>query len=289
MLPSLLIIGVPKAGTTSLADSLSSLDQYYLPEQKELYFFSRNADNNLVARDILENTVDNIDLYVSFFKSGLKNIDASTNYLYYADSVIKEVLDVYNFYEQKLPKIIVVLRNPVSRYISHYNFNLSKGLERFSLEKVIESGSSIKGRGWAADYYGNGLYVDRINKFKDAGFDVLVESFESLVRNGDYSKVKSFLGIDNEIVQSWSNITCNIGNQFIAYYLLGPNFVKRIISSKMPYSFRKYLRQVRDDFLLKVSKQRIVDLSTRSKIYELYEGEVCKIKKEFGFDYSAKY
>lgn len=103
-LPDFLCVGPPKTATTFLDRVLKSHPQIYLPESKELHFFSF-----FYSKDI-EN-------YCSFFKNaddGLVAGEISPSYFYHDEAArrIRETLDK--------PKIIITLRNPVELVYSLY-------------------------------------------------------------------------------------------------------------------------------------------------------------------------
>ena len=106
-LPNFLILGAQKAGTTSLFNYIETYGKNFLPpERKELYFFTEHFDKGL-------------KYYRSFFpkcKKGQITGEATPDYLFYhkCPKRIKEALGNVKF--------IILLRNPIDRLISHYNF-----------------------------------------------------------------------------------------------------------------------------------------------------------------------
>ena len=106
--PDFLIIGAPKSGTTSLFHYLSQHSKIIPPEYKEPAFFSWHYDKGYAW-------------YLSKFPNKLKKLnkltfEATPLYLYFPDSPV--------IIKQYLPqaKFIVILRNPIERAFSHWNF-----------------------------------------------------------------------------------------------------------------------------------------------------------------------
>jgi len=119
-----LVIGVGKAGTTSLAYYLSQHPQIVNPRKKELHFFTRNFEYGL-------------DWYLaqfpptSFRKEKFLTGEATPWYL--GGIGVEERV----FHSFPNIKLIAILRNPIDRAISHYYMHLKVGLEHRSLEKAI--------------------------------------------------------------------------------------------------------------------------------------------------------
>jgi hypothetical protein len=116
-----LVAGVQKAGTTALDVYLREHPELCLPEKKELHFFDTNP--NFAA-----DTVD-YGPYHASFKPGPQHRllgEVTPAYLYWPKAVGR--IASYN----PAMKIIVVLRNPVTRAFSHWN--MSRNIRREPLE-----------------------------------------------------------------------------------------------------------------------------------------------------------
>lgn len=127
--PDFLIIGVQKGGSTSLFKYLMEHPQIASPVDKEIHFFDLNFDHGW-------------DWYISQFpylqannnvSSNLKLItgEASPYYIYHP-LVAQRVKE----YCPQI-KLIVLLRDPVSRAISHYYHCLNLKLEFLSIEEAF--------------------------------------------------------------------------------------------------------------------------------------------------------
>ncbi len=126
-LPTFLGIGAPKCGTTWLAECLREHPDVYLPEVKELVYFS--SQKKLARGD---------SWYLSNF-DGAKNALAigefSVTYLSGGDEVAEKI-------KALLPhvRLIAVLRDPVERAFSHYRWlvQLGKINSEVSFEDAME-------------------------------------------------------------------------------------------------------------------------------------------------------
>ena len=128
MLPTFLIIGAMKSGTTSLYAYLKEHPEIGMPYNKEPDFFS-NESCWTKGLTWYEGLFDG-------FKNKTARGEASVNYTkfpYYKDvpericSIIPQV------------KLIYVLRSPVERTYSHYVHNVFAGIEAESFENAIRN------------------------------------------------------------------------------------------------------------------------------------------------------
>ena len=102
-LPDFLIIGVPKAGTTSLAAYLSAHPQVFMPAEKELHFFDTDRHD--------------LGWYEAQFapaEDAVATGEATPTYLF-RERALKRMVEV-------VPgaRLMVIMRNPVDRAYSHY-------------------------------------------------------------------------------------------------------------------------------------------------------------------------
>ena len=115
ILPNFLIIGAQKSATSAIYKQLKVHSEIYLPERKEIAFFSDE-----------KNYQKGSNYYASFFKGG-KNAkaigEATPNYLH-IDTVPKRI-------HALIPevKLICCLRNPIERAYSAFLMQISKGSE----------------------------------------------------------------------------------------------------------------------------------------------------------------
>src|SRR5688572_19406956 len=106
-LPDFVVIGSMRAGSTSLARYIGAHPSVYMPPKKELHFFDWNWDRGL-------------DWYRAQFR------DATPG------AIIGEATPIYIVYREAMERLakacpearlLVVLRDPVSRAYSHYWYN----------------------------------------------------------------------------------------------------------------------------------------------------------------------
>lgn len=189
-LPNFLIIGAQRSGTTSLARYLAAHPDIYVARQKEVHYFDRHLDNGE-------------DWYRSQFRTsdGVAAVgEATPEYMY--------LPDVPTRMASLLPdaKLIAILRNPVDRAYSDYQFVTGRGHETLSFEEAVDAeperlAARDDSNGNRFAYLDRGHYVTQlrrvcVNYERDR---LLVLLFEDFRRDpaSSYRQVCSFLGVDN--------------------------------------------------------------------------------------------
>ena len=143
---SLVITGPPKSATTSLDDSLRSCPTFSLPRIKETHFLVSgrlNSTNPYIVREPQQ--------YQALFGE--------------SDAVRAEVCPTYFYYPRdvapKVGEVIVVLRDPLARAISHFLMDYFR-FSQFKGVDVFELGLTELRAGRCGDFLGSGLdpYID---------------------------------------------------------------------------------------------------------------------------------
>ena len=124
-MPDFLIIGGQRCGTTSLFNYIIEHPHILRPIRKEIHYFDLNYDRS-------------IDWYrshfpISYLRKGFITGEASPYYIFHPHALrrIAETLpDV---------KLIVILRNPVDRAYSHYQYEVKLGVENLDLKEALDS------------------------------------------------------------------------------------------------------------------------------------------------------
>jgi len=130
-----LIVGAQKAGTTALHRYISHHPQLFLPANKEIHFFD---DETLKwsKHDIC--TGEEMDSYrnyhLHFRHASHQQIwgEATPIYMYWWPSI--ERIWSYN----PAIKLVIVLRNPITRAYSHWNMERRRQAEQLDFQQAIE-------------------------------------------------------------------------------------------------------------------------------------------------------
>jgi len=135
ILPTFLIVGAAKSGTSSLWHYLREHPDVYVPAGKEINFFSDEA-----------NFSRGLDWYTSHFKSGAgkKAIgEASPSYLFPVEAAPRMASVVPK------ARLVAILRNPVDRAYSHFLHARYYAMERRSFRQAFEDErQATDGRRW---------------------------------------------------------------------------------------------------------------------------------------------
>ena len=190
--PNLFLIGVPKCGTTSLYRYISVHPDIFAPEKKEPnYLIYENLKAIGARRKKLDNAVSSTREYLDLYK------DANEKYL--LDGTIFTYLftDAMDAIRKISPdyKALVILRDPVGRFISHYKMSYNLGDVKTGIEEYIRN--PICGMGTNTLEMGlYGVFLERV--FKVLGRDrVHVVLLDDLItdRNAALGEVYDFLGL----------------------------------------------------------------------------------------------
>jgi hypothetical protein len=124
-LPSVLIIGAQKGGTTSLFNYLMQHPEVRMPFGKEIHYFDLHYDRGI-------RWYRGRFPYSYRLRGGAMTLDASPYYLVHPLVPQRAA--------QLLPqiKLIALLRNPIHRTLSHYQHEVRAGRESLSLPEAIE-------------------------------------------------------------------------------------------------------------------------------------------------------
>jgi len=166
--PNFLIVGAPRAGTTSLYHHLRGHPDIFMPTIKEPHFFAQADMAEDEETPILKSLGEfrDEDKYLSLFeKAGTKPAvgEASVGYLYDESTPMR--------IQQKVPKakIIILLREPVERAYSHYLlYNASTPQRKPFYEALLEDyARPRKVLGFSYLYVEHGLYYKQVKRYLD--------------------------------------------------------------------------------------------------------------------------
>lgn len=207
--PDFLLVGVQKSGTTSLFHYLTQHPQVIPPVKKEIQYFDKNYSKGF-------------SWYKAHFpvKDALckKCItgEASTDYSFHPLAPERIQRDLGR------PKLILLLRDPAKRAISHFYHYFNKGRETLSIKDVFDmeeerlsnfyQGSlesnlikdSDSKRYIRFSYKKKGIYLEQIKRiYKLFGKKSLfIGSVEEMTQHPEYfyRRICTFLNIDNAVL-----------------------------------------------------------------------------------------
>ena len=211
LLPDFLIIGVPRSGTTSLYNYIIEHPTVFQPLWKEVAFFSKHYDKGITWYKSHFPSKLTKSLIISRGKD-FQTGESTPNCLYHPQAP-KRIFEV-------IPKVkmILLLRNPVDRAISHYWQSVRKTRETSSFEDVIkkqmnedpisdEKVFSPGGGDFANRYISGGIYTGRIKRFLEIFpiEQILILKSEDLYDDpkSTYKKTLEFLNLSNYEMQNF--------------------------------------------------------------------------------------
>jgi len=190
-LPTFIVIGAMKAGTTSLYHYLREHPQIFMPKAQELDFFA------------VETTWRRgIDWYAEQFAGAggdeIARGEASTAYSKYP-----HYPNVPERIARAIPacQLIYVVRNPVDRIVSHYRHRVAVGAERDPLERAVRENPIY------LDYSRYALQIDRyLNVFPQEQLLVVESERLRVDRAATMQRIYGFLGVRTDVLpQSLDN------------------------------------------------------------------------------------
>lgn len=278
--PNFFIVGTPKGGTTSLFHYLEGHSNIFIPNLKEPHYFScPEVKDTYYKTTIIADKAKYLQL---FEKSKLFKAvgDLSTSYLFNPNSAhrIKEF--------NPDAKIVVVLRNPVDRAISHYLMDRSLGYIDVPLKIVLKKRK--KYAQFYEEYIEMGFYEAQIKRYKklfDPSQLLILLSDELFFKTREtLTKIHGFLGVE-DVVDIDFNEKHNAYKEprfgTIKKILLNNN--AKIIIEKIPKKFKNRIKTL---LYKKDIKKPELDLEKRF-LKRLYREDIKKTAVLTGKDLST--
>ncbi|MGI3130194.1 sulfotransferase family protein [Halopseudomonas pachastrellae] len=177
-------IGAPKCGTSTLYNVFKTSSSVRVQEPKETHFFSHPEVSKTYYK---VEFVDDIESYQnSFIGNGFIDIDFSPSYL--------------RLYKHALPrikkfapdaKIVILLREPVSRAKSHYLMDVSLGYQSKPFLDAIKEEKYYK------EYIENSLYSEATTEYLKHFKEVYITTYEELFNSEKkFKELTDFLQIE---------------------------------------------------------------------------------------------
>ena len=230
-LPNYLVIGAPKAGTTSIHRNLRAHPEVFVPlGRKEIKFFSTGVNFKL-----------GLDFYAKYFAEAGEEIaigEVTPEYLYSKDSpkrIYESLPDV---------RLVVSLRNPADRAYSEYKMEVRRGIEHRAFHQAIQADSR---------YIEKGKYTIQLKRyFQHFGPEqLLILLFDDLITQPQafYQSIFRFLGVDPDIQLPTFDMRANFsGRPRFGGITAGLNLIYRLRRGLDDTPFRSVLehRMIRE-------------------------------------------
>ena len=291
-LPNFLIIGVQKAGTTSIYNYLNEHPQIYMSPVKETNFFETEWDKESAESNNKPcKTIKDIDTYSKLFDGVKDEIaigEASPNYLFHYQASAKAI-------QRYVPdaKLIAILRNPTERAYSDYLMHIRDAIE--TPEPLSEI---IANRAGSAYFFRKGFYYEQIKHFFDLFGEqkVKVYLYDDLCKDPQalMQDMYSFLGVDDSFVPNTSKKAQKAQvpkNQGVNNLLKTQNPLRTMVASTLkvflPLEVRQKLREGIINLNSQGKKALPLQVEDRVKMVEMFREDVLKLQDLLQKDLSA--
>lgn len=298
-LPNFLLVGAAKAGTTSLHHYLSQHSDIYLPRNKENFFFAGLKKNSFTGPGghYGEVIVENFEDYLTLFKD-VKNEKAvgevCVAYLYFYENTILNI----SKYIETLPKIIIILRDPIERAFSNYRHHVRDKIEELSFERAIKP-KILNARKeakwwWGFQYIDAGFYFKQVNAYLNSynRENVKIYLYEDLEQNptGILRDIYQFLKIDENFTPN-TNLRYNIGptvrseplEDFLVEY---DHPAKRALRPILLNTIGKRYTEALVNYFIRRNRLSL-NPETRKLLIEIYREDISKLAGLINRDLSA--
>lgn len=212
-LPGAVVIGAPKSGTTSLYHYLRQHPALFLPQRKELHYFTADllakavngpGDKDTAAR--ICQTRDEYEAYFAEADAGQTAVEVSPSYLYFHEAGTRIAAELGPV------RIIALLRNPLHKAFSQYMHLLRKGRETLPFYEALQAEEARRHQGWGDmwRYAESSLYAPGIARYLEifGSKRVLTLQSEMFFRDPLTStrQLFCFLGVDEHFAPDTSQV-----------------------------------------------------------------------------------
>jgi len=282
-MPNFFIVGAAKSGTTSLYEMLNNHPDVFMPDIKEPHFMVANQ-----VKGKIPSCVANISDYCNLYEDAGTRLtgEASVLYLYYYQEAISNIKKHCG----EDAKIIIMLRNPVSRAYSAYlyakMYDPNETLD-FMPALNAEDERINKGINPMLYYKSLGMYSDMVGAYKNAFENVKVITFDDYVRSPDvvYKDLCDFLGLER--IGTINNaIKSNEGGRVWKHRKFGevlrkasPNWLRRAMKFCLGNNYWHLKSYVVSRFMEKAEK---INEAESNWLCNFYTDDVIKLSKILG-------
>ncbi|MBR88657.1 MAG: hypothetical protein CMK38_06915 [Porticoccaceae bacterium] len=211
--PNFLIVGAAKSGSTSLYHYLKQHPEVFMPENKEPNYFVGSYQKTIVPscptwKNLNRRIVLDSESYYRLFEKAVPQThkaigEASVTYLFKPKVAIPRIKK-----ELGDPYILIILRNPVDRCVSQYQYCREFGWEGEEIKEALALEKSRLDEGWSSifAYVEQGMYSESVKMYLDSFTNVKVLLLDDFVadKQGQMSDIYKFLEIAPGFVNDFS-------------------------------------------------------------------------------------
>ncbi len=263
--PDFFLVGVPKGGTTSTYNYLSQHPGIFVPSIKEPHFFAcPEVKETYYQVDFIEKESDYLNLYAKA-ESKVKG-DFSPSYLF-NDYAAQRI-------QSKCPeaKIIMILRHPIDRAISHYLMDVQAGYNSLSLQESISNSNSF----FFKEYIEVGLYHHQVTKYFTAfpKEQILILFFDDLKRNpaSFLIQILDFLGLD-------TTFHFDLEKQHLKFQQYKSSSLKKLVHSNLYQQIQSLIPETLKAGLksIFINEKKPAFESEKKQLFDYFETDLQKL------------
>jgi hypothetical protein len=265
--------------------------EVFLPQKKELFFFRRHSSV----------TEEDLDRYLHYFEPGSDHRargEATPAYFHWPHETIPTIQEVYGDTADDL-RFILLLRDPVERFFSHYLHLRRDETETRSIEEVVEAidpADITMDRDWTRTYYQEGLYARQLRPWLDAfereQFCIL--QTESLAADPQtvLQRVFAFLNADPAVridADRRYNQASEIRSDWIQRFLTDPpSWIHEFVTSAVPRRTRRWVRERLGEMNRSpLTEKPSMPPTVRETLRLYYQSDVQELEKLLGRDFES--
>lgn len=270
------IVGAPKAGTTSLHYYLSQHEEVCMSSIKEPNFFSFQEVSSLYYK---APSISNSIKYQHLFEEDKKIMgEASVSYLFY-ESVPQRIYDF-----NPNAKIIIVLRDPVERAISHFLMDRRLGYCSHSLETILNN--KEKHPLYFQQFLELGLYYNQVKRYLDTfgKEQVHILFYAEFKTNLDQQMTSLFQFLNlqaTDIDYSVKNPFLSSNHRLISY-LYKYSWIRKTVKTIVP---KQGLKTIKNRFFSSKEKPPF-STSLLNKMKDFYRPDISQLETLLNIDLS---
>ncbi|TVR08063.1 MAG: sulfotransferase [Phormidium sp. GEM2.Bin31] len=288
--PNFLVIGVQKAGTTSIYRYLSQHPQVYMSPVKETNFLERDWTGVVSKKP---RKIDSLEKYLALFEKVEDEVavgEASPNYLFHYETSIPMISNVV-----PEAKLVVILRNPIERAHSDYLMHIRDAINGGDCRPL---GEQARQRPIKSFQIRKGFYCQSLKAFIDQfGADHLkVCLYDDLLQDpvAMMQDIYRFLGVDDQFVPDTSFRAQKAAvpqNKTIHRVLQTRNPLRSLAGSVLRLLFPEKTRQNIRRYLLSLNykdKSALpLSLEERRLLRDIYREDVLELQELLQRDLSS--
>lgn len=287
---NIIIPGAPKAGTTSITAILNEHKEIFVPAVKEPRYFIKDELQNLRANDplkkyLLSTSIFDWNKYKSVYNKDVKyKVDSSVQYLYHYKTAIKRIKEHLGD-----PVIIIILRDPIIRAWSNFNFNQkSERCIKFMDAIHEELNGQRDDLNSFYHYYKQSLYFEAIQAYFQNFSNVKVLFYEDFCTDNlrFVNELLHFLGLEKfEVLPQVPKLNTSSELTIFGKLIIGKYSIYNIASKtifRLFYSradiYQKKLR-LSAKFSKKISGKKNISDSDIRELLNLFREDNIKLKQ----------